>query len=151
MTWPALQLKRWQKMEQMLLRLRQTEPAYTQRCVGSEFPFVSLLYRTHHVSQLDEKEALKVSKLEAEAVVIDKALEELCSIGEAAREQFVASGGEVPAEGWDAAGEAAWRKTDAEAAAERQALELEIERLTKSSTSAPPVDRAGGAAVAGKA
>ena len=104
------------------------------------------------MSQIDEKEALKVSKLEAEAVVIDKALEELGSIGEAAREQYVASGGEVPAEGWDAAGEAAWRKTDADAAAERQALELEIERLTKSSsTSGPPVDRGSGAVAAGKA
>lgn len=73
-----------------------------------------------------------MSRLEAEAVHIATALEELKSLGDSAREHYVTSGGKVPDGGWDAAGEACRRKSDADAAAERETLEICITQAAAS-------------------
>ena len=82
-------------------------------------------------TQINAAEARKVANLEQEAVNADKVLEQILAISDKGREDFYAAGGVEPAGGWDAAGEASWTRTSEAAAAERKALEEELEKLSQ--------------------
>lgn len=80
--------------------------------------------------QINAAETRKVANLEQEAVNADAVLEKILAISDKGREDFSVAGGVAPEGGWDAAGEASWTRTFEAAAAERKALEEELEKLS---------------------
>lgn len=93
-----------------------------------------------------------MTNLEQEAVNADKVLEQIIVISDKGRAEFYAVGGVEPEGGWDAAGEALWTKTTETKAAERKALEDELEALAQAHAARfAPLAPAAGAAAGGAA
>ena len=103
------------------------------------------------MAQINAAESQKEANFEQEAVNADKVLEQILAISDKGRAEYYAAGGVEPEGGWDAAGEALWTKNFEKKAAERKALEDELEALAQAHAAkfaplAPPAADAGAAA-----
>lgn len=106
-----------------------------------------------HCAQINDAEAQKEANFEQEAVNADKVLEQILAISDKGRAEYYALGGVEPEGGWDAAGEAQWTRTTETKAAERKALEDELEALAQAHAAkfAPLAPAADAGAAAGGA